>query len=62
MNDKTAFIDASEVYGSTESDALRIRLMEDGKLNFSINAHGQVFCPYLANARPDVNFQYDAGR
>lgn len=46
INTNTHFIDASEVYGSSDSDARKLRTMEAGMLNFSISGNGQMFCPF----------------
>ncbi|XP_025410649.1 peroxidase-like [Sipha flava] len=67
MNDNTHFIDASNVYGSTDTDARRLRLMEGGRLNFSIGDNGQMFCPYQQKKKYEpvelqhTSFQYDSG-
>lgn len=49
INEKSHFIDASEVYGSKDSYALHLRAMEGGRLKFTISENGQMFCPFLAN-------------
>lgn len=67
INVNTHFIDASELYGSNEKNALRLRAMEGGKLNFTIGDNGQMFCPFLARKKNDPiefrnnNFLYDTG-
>jgi len=67
MNSNTHFMDASEIYGSSESVAQNVRAMEGGRLNFSINDNGQMFCPYLEikDSQPTdlkyIKFQYDGG-
>lgn len=60
-------MDGSDIYGSTESTARNVRMMEGGRLNFSTNENGQMFCPYtstiesLPNDLKHIKFQYDAG-
>ncbi|XP_026807325.1 peroxidase-like [Rhopalosiphum maidis] len=67
INNNTHFIDASEIYGSDEKYSLHLRMMEGGRLNFSINSNGQMFCPYLEskNVDPTVHdikdIEYDTG-
>lgn len=67
MNANTHFMDASEIYGSSDSTAQNVRMMEGGRLNFSTNDNGQMFCPYLEikeNQPTDLKylkFQYDGG-
>lgn len=45
INVNTHFIDASEVYGSNDNNALRLRVTEGGRLKFSVSRNGQMFCP-----------------
>lgn len=67
MNINTHFIDASEVYGSNETITKRLRTMTGGRLNFSIGAEGQMFCPFQDISSNndeqyrDVDIQYDTG-
>lgn len=67
MNSKTHFMDVSNIYGSTESVAQNVRAMEGGRLNFSINNNGQMFCPYKEKTESQptelkyIKFQYDGG-
>lgn len=67
MNENTHFIDASNVYGSSESVASRLRLMEGGRLNFSTSDDGQMFCPFQKKKqfeeveRQNSSLQYDTG-
>ncbi|XP_022169138.1 peroxidase-like [Myzus persicae] len=67
VNNNTHFIDASEVYGSDESYAKHLRMMEGGRLNFSTGDNGQMFCPFLANKNLDLTVhkvtdtEYDTG-
>lgn len=66
VNANTHFLDASEVYGSTEDITHRLRAMEGGLLKTSTGVYGQTFCPYLAKQyrKPefqDYKVQYDTG-
>ncbi|XP_022169129.1 chorion peroxidase-like isoform X2 [Myzus persicae] len=63
INANSHFIDASEVYGSNETYALRLRTMDGGKLNFSISDNGQMFCPFLEKPKdPSIGYiKYDTG-
>ncbi|XP_025410681.1 peroxidase-like [Sipha flava] len=67
FNENTHFIDASNVYGSSESVARRLRLMEGGRLNFSLSDDGQMFCPFqekkkfIEIERQNSSLQYDTG-
>jgi len=49
INTNSHFIDASEVYGSNENYALKLRTLDGGRLNFSIGDNGQMFCPLAVN-------------
>ncbi|XP_025409881.1 chorion peroxidase-like, partial [Sipha flava] len=69
MNVNTQFIDASEVYGSKENVTKHLRLMEGGRLRFSVSENGQMFCPFIgskegvefsSNKRPH-GIHYDTG-
>jgi predicted aldo/keto reductase-like oxidoreductase len=68
FNENTHFIDASNVYGSSESVARRLRLMEGGRLNFSLSDDGQMFCPFqekkkfIEIERQNSSLQYDTGQ
>lgn len=67
MNINTHFIDASEIYGSNETTTHRLRSMTGGRLNFSIGAEGQMFCPFQdlgsnnIEQLQDIDIQYDTG-
>ncbi|XP_001944613.1 peroxidase [Acyrthosiphon pisum] len=67
INDNSHFIDASEVYGSSESYALHLRTMVGGRLKFSIGDNGQMFCPFLTDqnkasiGNKKTHIKYDTG-
>jgi len=68
INANSHYIDASEVYGSNESYALRLRTMDGGRLNFSIGDNGQMFCPFLSNphkksssGNQNIDVEFDTG-
>lgn len=66
MNQATAFIDASQLYGHTTSKAKTIRTRTDGKLITSVK-NGQHYCPLLkrndlfCNDRDNVQACCDGG-
>lgn len=69
MNVNTQFIDASQVYGSTENVTNRLRLMEGGRLRFTVGDNGQMFCPFIGSKtgvvfaanKPPHSILYDTG-
>lgn len=66
MNQATAFIDASQLYGHTSSKARTIRTQTGGKLITSVRK-GQHYCPLLrrndlfCNDRDNVQACCDGG-
>ncbi|VVC27283.1 Haem peroxidase,Haem peroxidase, animal type [Cinara cedri] len=67
ININTQFIDASEVYGSNESISRYLRVMEGGRLKFTTNNNGEMFCPIQKKKQYEPiqlqtsNIQYETG-